>query len=63
MPPPLPACFTASRPDLPPPFAPGMQHLYAPPTRRVFLYEPEEDRVVQRVPGFYSRGGHVVKEG
>ncbi|KAL4452228.1 hypothetical protein ABPG75_007890 [Micractinium tetrahymenae] len=32
-------------------------HLYAPPVRRVFLYEPEEDRVVQRVPGLYSRGG------
>lgn len=39
------------------------QHLYAPPTRRVLLYEPEEDRVVTRVPGFYSRGGRVVKEG
>ena len=40
-----------------------VQHLYAPPTRRVFLYEPEQDRVVQRVPGFYSSGGHVVQEG
>ncbi|PRW56943.1 peroxisome biogenesis 1 isoform X1 [Chlorella sorokiniana] len=38
-------------------------HLYAPPTRRVLLYEPEADRVVTRVPGFYSRGGRVVREG
>lgn len=29
----------------------------------MLLYEPEEDRVVTRVPGFYSRGGRVVEEG
>lgn len=37
-------------------------HLYAPPTRKVFLFEPKEDRVVTRVPGCYSKGGAVVRE-
>lgn len=32
-------------------------HLYAPPIRRVNLYQPDEDRVVQRVPGFFSFRG------
>jgi len=40
-----------------------LQHLYAPPTRRVLLYEPEQDRVVTRVPGHYSRDGKVVQQG
>lgn len=31
-------------------------HLYAPPIRRVKLYEPDNDRVVQRQPGFYTVG-------
>ncbi|KAL6752057.1 RmlC-like cupin domain-containing protein [Haematococcus lacustris] len=32
-------------------------HLYAPPIRRVKLYEPEEGRVITRVPGFHSVRG------
>lgn len=35
----------------------SLQHLYAPPVRRVLLFEPEEGRVVLRAPGLYSRGG------
>ncbi len=31
-------------------------HLYAPPIRRVKLYEPDNDRVVQRQPGFFTVG-------
>ncbi len=31
-------------------------HLYAPPIRRVKLYEPDNDRVVQRQPGFFTIG-------
>lgn len=29
-------------------------HLYAPPIRRVKLYEPDNNRVIQRKPGFYT---------
>jgi len=32
-------------------------HLYAPPIRKVKLYEPESNRVVLRTPGFYSARG------
>ena len=32
-------------------------HIYAPPIRRVKLYEPDTDRVVQRVPGFNTVRG------
>ena len=32
-------------------------HLYLPPIRRARLYEPEADRVVERVPGVFSKGG------
>lgn len=32
-------------------------HLYAPPIRRVRLYEPDEDRVTTRVPGFFTVRG------
>lgn len=31
-------------------------HLYSPPIRRVRLYEPDNDRIVQRVPGFFTVG-------
>lgn len=66
-----PACpttlppYTLSAPLFTPPshLSLSKQHLYAPPTRKVLLYEPDEDRVVTRVPGVYSRGGRVVKEG
>lgn len=34
-------------------------HLYAPPTKKVWLFEPGADRVVQRVPGYHSVGGVV----
>ncbi len=45
--------------------APGAQravslHLYAPPIRRVQLFEPEVNRVVERTPGYYSIGGKRV---
>lgn len=32
-------------------------HLYAPPIRRVILYEPDLDRVVERIPGFFTVKG------
>ncbi|EFN58340.1 hypothetical protein CHLNCDRAFT_142389 [Chlorella variabilis] len=32
-------------------------HIYAPPIRRVRLYEPEDDRVVTRAPGFNTIRG------
>ena len=32
-------------------------HLYAPPIRRVRLYEPENNRVVERKPGFNTVRG------
>ncbi|GFH12487.1 cysteine dioxygenase, partial [Haematococcus lacustris] len=35
-------------------------HIYAPPIRRVKLYEPEEGRVITRVPGFFSIRGRRV---
>ncbi|KIY99698.1 hypothetical protein MNEG_8258 [Monoraphidium neglectum] len=35
-------------------------HLYAPPIRRVKLFEPENDRVVQRVPGFFTMRGQKM---
>lgn len=41
---------------------PLLQHLYAPPVRRVYLYEPEEDRVVQRVPGIFSKAGVPLRK-
>lgn len=36
-------------------------HIYAPPIRRVRLYEPESDRVVTRAPGFRTIRG--IEEG
>ena len=35
-------------------------HLYAPPIRRVQLFEPDNDRVVERKPGYYSVRGQRV---
>lgn len=32
-------------------------HIYAPPIRRVRLYEPEADRVTLRTPGFHTIRG------
>ena len=34
-------------------------HLYAPPIRRTRLFEPDDDRVTLRQPGFYSIRGEV----
>lgn len=35
-------------------------HVYAPPIRRTKLYEPDDDRVTLRQPGYFSVGGVVV---
>ena len=32
-------------------------HLYCPPIKRVVLYETDNNRVVQRIPGFFSIKG------
>ncbi|KAI8476358.1 MAG: RmlC-like cupin domain-containing protein [Monoraphidium minutum] len=37
-------------------------HIYAPPIRRVKLYEPEADRVVQRTPGFFTVRGEKLSD-
>jgi cysteine dioxygenase len=36
-------------------------HLYSPPIRRCCLYEPEENRVTLRAPGFFSVAGELVE--
>ena len=37
-------------------------HLYAPPIRRVKLYEPESNRVVNRTPGFFTIRGKKLRD-
>ena len=38
-------------------------HLYSPPIRRVRLYEPENNRVVERQPGFNTVRGKRMHMG
>jgi len=37
-------------------FSTVSMHIYAPPIRRVKIFEPTEGRVIERTPGFYSVG-------
>lgn len=32
-------------------------HLYSPPITRVTLYDPEEDKVINRIPGYFTIRG------